>query len=110
MDKEKNNLKKIIDKLEKNQKAIEKLLPKVEKETNEFVNFIENNKTDYFIKKEIDDKKYLNDFEKIIEYRLDRLMFPEGKKFFDKILYYWEELNEESAKFYREYYKEMWEE
>ncbi len=110
MDKEKNNLKKLIDGIEKNQKAIEKLIPKVEKETNEFVKFIEKNKTNYFIKKEIGNKKYLKDFEKIIEFRLDFLNFPEAKKFFYKVLYYWHELNPESAKFYENLYKEMWEE
>jgi thiamine kinase-like enzyme len=109
MDKEKNNLKKLIKEIEKEQKEIKKLIPKLENETNQFVEFIKNNKTNYFIKKEINDKKYLKDFEKIIEYRLDQLMFPGAKKFFDKILYYWEELNPESSKFYKNLYQEMWE-
>ena len=91
-------------------KTIESLLPKIEKETNEFIEFIEKNKIDYFIKKAINNKKYLSDFDNIIEYRLDYLMTPYTKKFFDKILYYWEELNPKSAKDYKKFYNEFWEE
>ncbi len=101
------NIKKII---EKYTKSIESLLPKIEEKTNELIDFIEKNKVDYFIKKSNNDEKYLSDFEKIVEFRLDHLMNPYTKKLFDKVIYYWGELNSKSANEYKILYDQCWEE
>ena len=93
-------------------KTIESLLPEVEEATNQLIKFIENNKIDFLVKKEIKNKeneKYVKEIESTIERALDYLMNSYTKKYFDEILSSWEELNPKSAKDYKIFYKENWE-
>lgn len=89
-------------------KTIELLLPELNRETDELVEYIKREKGNYFLKKEINDVEYLKTFDNYIEFQLDYLTTPYTKTQFNKVLYYWNELNPESAENYKKLYEELY--
>lgn len=109
-DKDKN-LEKIINSIKESLEAIPPLLPGVEKEVDQIIEFLQEHKVEYLIKKESKNPKdvqYIKEFDNKVEYELDFLNNPFVEKYFFKALYYWGELNKESAKYYKESFKDLY--
>lgn len=104
-----NNMKDIFDQLNK---QINSLLPEIEKETNNLIEEMERTKPEYLSKinsTQKEDKEFIKKITNNIEYKLDFLTTPFTKKQFSKAVKYWEKLNPESAKYYKELYKDLYE-
>lgn len=81
---------------------INSLIPELEKETNQLIEFIKNNKKNYT------NKKTIEQINRYVEYELDFLMNPFTEKQFYKTLSHWEKLNPESANDYKKLYKNIY--
>ena len=106
--KERKNLMKIVNYFSKN---INDMIPEVDKEVSRLTGFLEKNKIDLIVAKNSEEDLYQKKFQKIknmIELNLDYLTTPYTEKQFYRLLFYWEKIDSESAKDYKNFFKELY--